>query len=163
MGVEASLARLILADMNDFTSRNKLRLLRICKTLCPPDAAWKLGLVFVSMLSVDPLLYDLLGDSERPRATLADLCSHADSPLARAQARIADRLESWDAQGPAWTVFRVARPTAGRQCSAPGESSCSSPQQWWIISSCDWLILFSTSGAWHRARRRPNAISLAGR
>ena len=83
-GLEASLARLILADMNDFTSRNKLRLLRICKTLCPPDAAWKLGLVFVSMLSVDPLLYDLLGDSERPRATLADLCSHADSPLARA-------------------------------------------------------------------------------
>ena len=62
-------------------SRQKLRLLRVCRQLCPATAAVDLVIVFNCLLCAEPLLYDLLGDGNtKKKATLADLCSSSESP-----------------------------------------------------------------------------------
>ena len=59
--VAAHLERLVRADANDFTSRNKLRLLRVCRLLCPADAASDVAITLVCSLAVDPMVYDIFG------------------------------------------------------------------------------------------------------
>ena len=96
-GLAASLARMVAADKDDFSSRQKLRLLRVCRLLCPAAAAVDLVIVFNCLLCAEPLLYDLLGDGNaKKKATLADLCS-SESPISKAQARIVERLVAWGA------------------------------------------------------------------
>ena len=99
-GVAAALERAVRADANDFSSRNKLRLLRVCRALCPPDAASDMAIVLQCLLTVDPILYDLLGCGSPPvRASLADFCAWDQNPIARAQHRIVERLQAWGEDG----------------------------------------------------------------
>ena len=104
-GLAASLARMVAADKDYFSPRQKLRLLRVCRQLCPATAAVDLVVVFNCLLCSEPLLYDLLGDGNaKKEATLADLCS-SESPISKAQARVVERLAAWDADGPCWLLL----------------------------------------------------------
>ena len=105
-GLEAALARVVAADKDDFSSRQKLRLLRVCQRMCPADAARNLAIALICMLCVEPMLYDLLGDGDaKRRATLADVCSNSLSPISKVQDRVVDRLERWGADGPPWLLL----------------------------------------------------------
>ena len=55
-GVAAALERAVRADANDFSSRNKLRLLRVCRVLCPPGGAADVAIMLQCLLIVDPIL-----------------------------------------------------------------------------------------------------------
>ena len=104
----ASLVRLVKADANDFSSRNKLRLLRVCRALCPQDASSEIAIVLQSVLAVGPILCKLMGGDkeENGRATLADLCSCDGNPISQAQDRIVQRLQAWgDGASPLWSVL----------------------------------------------------------
>ena len=93
------------ADSEDFQSKNKLRLLRICERLCPREAAPELAIALNVLLCADPLMYFLLGDGTKPRATLVGLCSATDSPISQVQGRIVDRLHAWGEPGPDWALY----------------------------------------------------------
>ena len=103
-GLAAHLERLVRADADDFQSRNKLRLLRVCRVLCPPDAASDAAITLQCLLTVDPILYDLLtkkgGAPDQPQASLAELCSWDQNPISSAQDRIVASLEAWGEEGP---------------------------------------------------------------
>ena len=106
-GLAAALERQVRADANDFTSRNKLRLLRVCRALCPPDAAPDVAIVLQALLAVDPVLYDLLGGdhTDTVQVTLADFCCWERNPISVAQDRIVKRLQAWGTEGPIWSVL----------------------------------------------------------
>ena len=67
-GVAAALERAVRADANDFSSRNRLRLLRVCRVLCPPDGAADVAIILQCLLTVDPILYELMGGWFAPGA-----------------------------------------------------------------------------------------------
>ena len=100
-----TLERLVAADSEDFQSKNKLRLLRICERLCPREAAPELAIALNVLLCADPLMYFLLGDGAKPRATLVGLCSATESPISQVQGRIVDRLHAWGEPGPDWALY----------------------------------------------------------
>ena len=93
------------ADSEDFASKNKLRLLRICETLCPREVAPELGITMNVLLCVDPLLFFILGDGRKPRVTLKELCDSSSSQISAVQRRILDRLEAWGMEGPDWALY----------------------------------------------------------
>lgn len=61
LGLEGSLSRLVAIDREDFSSQNKLRLLRICKTLCKPSVPAQVALATVSQQPLYAITYSLLG------------------------------------------------------------------------------------------------------
>ena len=107
----AALERIVRADRDDFHSRNKLRLLRVCKALCPLAAAADIAIILQCMLTVDPVLYDLLGGSspDQVRASLADLCCWDRNPISNAQACIVEKLRAWGEEGPEWEALAGIR------------------------------------------------------
>ena len=108
-GLAASLERAIRADANDFNSRNRLRLLRVCRVLCPPDGAADAAIILQCLLTVDPILYELLGGGSLPgRATLAALCNWDRNPIVCAQERIVEKLVAWGEEGPVWAAVTAA-------------------------------------------------------
>ena len=107
-GIAAQLERLVRANADDFSSRNKLRLLRICRVLCPPDAASDTAITLHCLLAVDPILYDLLnkgGAPDQAHASLADLCSWDRNPISSAQNRIVASLQDWGEEGQVWCAL----------------------------------------------------------
>ena len=56
-GVISALERMVAADANDFSSKNKLRLYRVCKALCPSEMAFEAAIVLNVLMCVDPLLF----------------------------------------------------------------------------------------------------------
>lgn len=57
------LERMAAADRGDFHSASKLRLLRVCRSMCSPRAFFTLGLELTVLSQVDALLYEVLGDN----------------------------------------------------------------------------------------------------
>ena len=104
-GMEAALARIVASDASEFTSKNKLRLLRACRVLCQPAAAEEMAIVFQSLLCVDALLFEIMGDGVKVKATLADLCSDSSSPIAKVQDNIVCQLEGWGEHTKQWEMF----------------------------------------------------------
>ena len=78
--MESSLAALVKADSEDFSSRSKLRLSRMCKVLTDPNIVVSLAISVVGSGPVELLQYQLLGH-ERRRVSLVDLCHPVRSPL----------------------------------------------------------------------------------
>lgn len=113
-GLEASLERQIAADANDFQSRTKLRLLRACRQLCPPSAAWQLGVQIVAHALADALLYDILGDGDKPRACLRDMLDTMGSPLASIERGLLELVEGWSPENLGWNLFRALGGGGGR-------------------------------------------------
>jgi len=60
---ERELLRLVQADAGDFGSRQRLRLLRICKFMCgkAPGCGWQLALIAMTLSVPDKILFAILG------------------------------------------------------------------------------------------------------
>ena len=108
--IAAALERMINADANDFSSRNKLRLLRVCRSLCPVEAAVDVAIVLQCLLMVDPILYELMGGSpmDEERVSLAVLCDWKRNPISEAQWAIVELVQAWGVPDCLWlTVAAV--------------------------------------------------------
>lgn len=82
--LEIALERCIKLDSNDFSSKNRLRLLRIVRELCSDDALLVLASMVVCGLPVETLQYALFG-FEKHRASLSDLIDPEESLIAKCQ------------------------------------------------------------------------------
>ena len=81
-GLETSLAALIQQDKGDYGSRNKLRLIMICRQLCDIGVAARLAIVLVASQPITDLQYTLMGDGEE-RCSLLELLRPRTPPLQR--------------------------------------------------------------------------------
>ena len=85
--LETALARLVEADKEDHSSRNKLRLIRFARVLAGPDLGWHLAVLVASSGPVDKLLYQVLGH-DHDRCSLSDLVHPISSPLVACHNRL---------------------------------------------------------------------------
>jgi len=95
-GLAATLARQIALDSGDFEARSKMRLLRVCKTLCDAEVSWQIGVEIIVLSEIDTLLYDVLGNQEKERATLETLLNEPSALLAKTQRRMLELLQRWN-------------------------------------------------------------------
>ena len=81
------------ADEQHYSSKSKLRLLRICKVFCLPTVGWQLAAHLLAMEQVKIVLYDILGDraGHRHPARFEDLLSGPDGKLAQTQVAVEPR------------------------------------------------------------------------
>jgi hypothetical protein len=77
-GLSPTLTRSIEADVNDFSSRNKLRLLKIVRVMSDANYTAQLAMNVATMDACDKLLFAILGGPGKPRAwaTLSTRLSH---------------------------------------------------------------------------------------
>ena len=90
--LEGRLARAIAADMNDFHSKNQLRLLRIVKSLSLPQTLQNISLCLIAFGVMDTFLFAILGGPEQPRLTLSAMVHPRTSPITTAQTSLAELL-----------------------------------------------------------------------
>lgn len=105
MSMVSTLERMVAADQNDFASRNRLRLLRVCKCFCAEGTPSRLAGLIVALSTADEVLYDILGHESREKVNLAKLLDESDSPLSRCQGAIFSLLSAWGAEEPGWVLF----------------------------------------------------------
>ena len=106
-GMAAALQKLVDADQGNFSARQKLRLLRVAKVACDADCPWQLALEVASLNAVDPLLYDILGDGEKKRASLLDILNIESSPVCTIEQRCTILLSFWTAETREWSLFQA--------------------------------------------------------
>ena len=102
----ALLANAIKADKEDWNSRNRLRLLRLCQQVCPLRA----GAVFSIFLSIviagDHLLFAILGPGKKGRArtTIRELADPETSAIVEALAHVCKLSENWGVGEAGWAL-----------------------------------------------------------
>lgn len=107
--LEQQLVRLLQADSQHFSVRNRLRMLRSCQRLCPTDASHDVALHLIVTRVVDIILFKLLGDGEPgSRATYKDFAVPASSPVLDALETFWSLLTSWAPDEPKWCLLRAA-------------------------------------------------------
>ena len=92
---EKILERLIAADQQDYSSINKLKLLRICRHLCGPSDVKEVALQLITHRTVDRLMYRIFGNEDRERATLRELADPKVSPVLHCIGELALLLSEW--------------------------------------------------------------------
>ena len=103
--LEAILAKLIKADVSDYATKNKLRLIRFCKVLTKPDITWRLAVMVLAGSPVEELQYDLLGHA-RKKASLISLIHPKTSPIITAQNKLYRMARNFDiAEGSPWILL----------------------------------------------------------
>lgn len=83
--LEAGLAAVVSRDKEDFSARNRLRLLRICRAFGNKESVSQLVLYLICSQPIETLQYELFGHNGR-RASVDDLVHPARSLLTAAQA-----------------------------------------------------------------------------
>ena len=101
-----TLERLVAADSGDFSSQNKLRLLRICRTLCAPGAHVEMMLMVVTTKLADDMLYQILGH-RRNRSSLFQLAHPASSPIPVFMGELSWLLTCWGGHEAAWMLLSL--------------------------------------------------------
>lgn len=107
-GMWQTLSRIVSADREDFHSKSKLRLLKVCRGLCTSEAAHWMSILVTSLLAVDAALYDLFGDGVRPRAGLKEMLDERGSIIARCQERLLRLLKTWRPDASEWALLQAA-------------------------------------------------------
>lgn len=97
-GLAAELARVVDADRNDFSPRNKLRLLRIVQGLSADDARVHMAIATITGDMVDKVLFSILGGPQRPRVPISALVDPVTSPIVECQCNLRQCLEKFDDQ-----------------------------------------------------------------
>lgn len=99
-----TLQRMVAADQLDFSSKGKLKLLRVCQALCDP-------LVIVDMLAthvvesiIDDIMYGILG-RQKEKARLLDLIRPTSSPIVLAQAQVCQLMVEWGPESQHWKLL----------------------------------------------------------
>lgn len=104
-GMAPMLERMIGADNGEYEHRSKLRLLRVVRAFCSSDSLFALGLEVTTLSTIDPLLYDILGDGEKERCNLARLVSERHSVVAASQEALWRLLQAWGPGAEAWCLL----------------------------------------------------------
>lgn len=99
------LERLVAADRGEYHNTSKLRLLRLCRSLCSPRAPFCLALELTVLARVDSLLYETLGDNRRSAAKLSKLVDQADSIVAAAEQELCRLMQQWSPDAVAWRLL----------------------------------------------------------
>ena len=102
--LEASLAKLVAADRNDFSSTNKLRLLRITKVLCTGNTLMSLAIMAEAQLPVERMQSKVFG-ADRSRPSLLDLINPAFSPIIKCQAELLELLQHFGPHDRSWQLL----------------------------------------------------------
>ena len=101
------LEQLVAGDADDFSSKSKLRLLRVCQRFCPINSSWELAAIVVALESVDESFYEIMGHEGR-KACLQDLLDSRKSIIGISQQALADLLDHWADDEEHWVLFRVS-------------------------------------------------------
>lgn len=108
LSLEAELARRVATDANDFSSRNKLKLMRICKVLCNERVTYETAIYVMGESLIDDILYQMLGNGDnQSRCTIFDLCDPSTSKLIVAQSELVRLLEHWSSSAPRWHCLHL--------------------------------------------------------
>ena len=106
--LEARLAKLVAADSNDFSSKNKLRLLKIATRVNDPSFTWQLAVLITTTSCLDQLLTKTLGDGTAgSRMTLRDIVDPRRSPVCECSKQFWFLLADWSADSASWELFRM--------------------------------------------------------
>lgn len=92
--LERDLARMLSIDKDDFSTMQKLRLLRVCKVLCKDSAALKMAMGMTTTSPADQVMYSVFGFN-RKRSNILDLMRPGASPITKAQERAFELLATW--------------------------------------------------------------------
>lgn len=111
-GVQATLARMLAADSNNFPARNKLRLLRIVTAFSTTSLGF-MAIALITSSVVDQLLFSILGGPSHRRVKLGDLLHPFESPLLVCQERLLGLMlhfssdEHLDEPAEAWELLAM--------------------------------------------------------
>jgi len=98
--LEKSLVALLTQDPENVVARGRLRLIRICKTLCQDGMNVVFAVVFIMNRSLNTILYSIFGADGHERIDLAAFLLPGTSPVVRAQAFCAQILNHWSRDNP---------------------------------------------------------------
>ena len=111
LGVEAGLARQIAAHPEDLSSKNKLKLVRLCKVFGSTASNLRLVLTIQRSGFLNELYYCLAGSKDkeapRPRLTLLEMITPEGSPIAYLQNRILELAQHFAADAASWHILEV--------------------------------------------------------
>lgn len=107
LGLEDSLARLVAANAEDWTAKRKLRLLRVCRFLCPEEAIAKITIMTLFIKQMDIVIYAVLGKNRSNRASLLDLADTRRSPVCKTIDAITLMLQRFQVDEPLWFPLRA--------------------------------------------------------
>jgi len=103
--VVPTLERMIQSDQGNYDAKKKLKLLKIVRALCTPEALTTIATMVVSTRPLDRLLYAVLG-FERSRASLLDLCGPRRNLISECQDTVLALLRNFDAENDEWKLLR---------------------------------------------------------
>jgi hypothetical protein len=104
--LEENLLKMIKADKNDFSAKNKLRLIRIVSNLAEGDVLPHLAVSVVTLFPVEAAQAALMG-FERKRATLADIVHPCRSPVAIAQQSLLALATDFNCDDGPWRLLTM--------------------------------------------------------
>ena len=108
--LENQLAALVAQEMGDPHSENsrKLRLVRICKTLCHEDASWQAAIMVTGLRRMDNFMYRVFGVDAAERPLLLDLLGWRTPRFAELQSDLWGLLLSYGVPvSTSWVLLRL--------------------------------------------------------
>ena len=94
--IERQLTEILKQNPEDWSAQRKLKLLKVCKTLCAPKVPLLLALTFTGNRAADVLTLGILGHDGECKMSLADLCDPDVSPVVVAHEHIVELMAAWD-------------------------------------------------------------------
>ena len=105
--LEAQLAAQVDANDPNHECHRKLRLVRICKTMCQPGVSWQLAVLVTGLRVLDDFMYLVFGAHLEQRPSLLDLLGLRTPRFAEMQAKFRELLQDF-APGVSWIVLQLA-------------------------------------------------------
>ena len=111
LGLEAGLARQIAANPADLSSKNKLKLVRLCKVFGRSASNLRLVLTILRTGLLNDLYYCLAGSKDkeaaRSRLTLLQIVTPSESPIAHLQSQLLELAQHFAADAASWYFLEV--------------------------------------------------------
>lgn len=105
--LERMLEDILKEDQNDFVARQRLRLIRVCRSLCPGEISYTLAVDDVVESLVNKLLYKLLGRDKGHRVSMGDLADPTDSLVCKVHDNIVSLLLNWQVDEKGWLLLAI--------------------------------------------------------
>jgi len=102
----AQLARALAADAEDWSSKTRLRLLRICQTFCNEGNQRLMGTMTLGLRCVMHVMYEIIGR----QVSLGGLLDEKTSPIAGSRQSLLELLET-GMHGPRWVLQAAVNPS----------------------------------------------------
>ena len=105
--LEQHLTALLQADKDNFTVRNKLKVLKICRAMLRPLALLEMVVTVVGHGIVDQIHHSILGNKQMNQASLVDLLDPKTSAIEKAQKALLDAMKSFSPTNPTWLLAHL--------------------------------------------------------